>query len=128
MSSIVTILKSQEHFYSKQGVPLNNIAQAEGALGLKFSAEYKEYLTAFGVASANGHEYTGLCTSARLDVVAITLQERKKNPNIPDDFYVIEQANIDGIVIWQSSDGNIYQTAGCSCPIKICDSFGEYVN
>ena len=127
MSNIIDVLKSQKDFYCKDGVSQAEIAQAEQVLGLNFAPEYREYLVAFGVVSANGHEYTGLGLSARLDVIAVTTLEREQNPNIPGDFYVIEQANIDRIVIWQSSDGEIYQTIGTSQPTKICDSLCEYI-
>ena len=78
---------------------------------LKFSDEYRKYLARYGVASANGHEFTGICASSRLNVVDVTISERINNPNIQMDYYVVEQANIDRIVIWQSQTGEIYQSA-----------------
>ena len=39
----------------------------------------------------------------------------------------IEQLNIDNIVIWQSSSGEIYQTQSLNKPIKIYDSLYDYL-
>ena len=127
MSDIINVLKSQKHFYSKAGVSGTEIQRAEDDLQLKFTAEYAQYLAAFGADSVNSHEFTGLGISPRLDVVAVTLGEREKNPNVPHDLYVIEQLHIDDVVIWQSSDGSVYQTIGTSAPVKICDSLCAFI-
>ena len=42
-------------------------------------------------------------------------------------WYVLEQANIDGIVLWQDKEGNVYQTMPSSVPKKICGSLAEYI-
>ena len=127
MSDIINILRSQEHFYSKAGVSSVEIQRAEDDLQLKFAAEYVQYLATFGAVSVNTHEFTGLGVSPRLDVVAVTLGEREKNPNVPHEFYVIEQLHIDDVVIWQSSNGSVYQTIGTSAPVKICDSLCAFI-
>ena len=44
-----------------------------------------------------------------------------------DDKYVIEETNIDGIVIWQSSTGEIFQSNMEGKIKKICDSLIEYI-
>lgn len=103
------------------------IIDTETTLGVMFTEEYREYILVFGVASANGHELTGLCRSPRLNVVEVTMAERKNNANVPNDWYVVEQANIDDIVIWQASSGEIYQTAPGVQSCKLCDSLSEYV-
>jgi hypothetical protein len=43
------------------------------------------------------------------------------------NLYVVEQANIDGIVIWQSETGEVFQTMPNALPIKISDSLLEYL-
>lgn len=128
MSDIINMLRSQHHFYSKEGVSGTAIQRAEDSLQLKFADEYTQYLATFGVVSANGHEFTGLGASPRLDVVAVTMGEREKNPNAPCDLYVIEQLHIDDVVVWQSTDGSVYQTIGTSVPVKICNSLCAYIN
>ena len=58
----------------------------------------------------------------------VTKEEREKMPDVPQSWYVIEQAHIDGIVIWQSGDGDIYQTIPGYNPQKIADSLAEYID
>lgn len=105
----------------------HQIEQAEKALGLKFAPDYKDFLRSAGCASVDGSEITGISDLPRYDVVGITLDEREFTPSVPDTWYVIEQLHIDGIVIWQSSDGEIFKTSPACEPIKICDSLGEYL-
>ena len=128
MTDIVKKLKEMPSFYSLTGVPHELIEEAEKTLKLKFAYEYCQYLAAFGVVSANGHEFTGICQSARLNVINVTFAEREANSSVPLDLYVIEQANIDGIVIWQSASGEVYQSMPGAPMIKLCDSIIEYIN
>jgi len=126
MSSILDIRKMRA-FSMTMTVPEENIAAAEEELKLSFSVEYREYLLAFGCASVYGHELTGLGASERLDVVAVTEEERRFCPSIPNGFYVVEQTHFDDIVIWQSESGEIFRTCCDSQPVKIFDSLYEYL-
>ena len=128
MSSIVTVMAQLPSFRMRAPACLEQIDAAEKALGLQFSEEYREYLSAFGAASIYGHEFTGICAAKRLDVVVVTMYERERNRQIANDYYVLEQLNIDDVVIWQAQNGNIYRTIGDSEPMKICDSFCNYIN
>lgn len=113
--------------YTGNGADDEAIHKAEVLLQLHFSDEYCKYLKTYGVAAVNGHEFTGICSLKWLDVVAATLSERERKHHVPNDFYVLEQLNIDDVVIWQSGDGTVYRTVGDSMPVKICDSFCEYI-
>ena len=42
--------------------------------------------------------------------------------------YVIENTCVDGIIIWQDTKGDIYQTQPNMEPKKIADSMAEYVS
>lgn len=127
MESIIDMLKEKDCFCSLKGVTEDEIRVAEQTLGLSFAKEYRAYLQAFGLASFQGHELTGIIKSPRLSVVAQTVAERNNNSHIPDDMYVIEIANIDGIVIWQGSTGEIFETIYDGVPTLICKSFSEYI-
>lgn len=127
MSDFTHKLQSLPDFYSLKGASTEEISNAENTLKLKFSKDYCDYLSEFGVISVDGHEYTGICASPRLSVVNVTLSEREYNPNIPSDWYVIEQANIDGIVIWQNENGEIFQTQPSHEKVKIANSIVEYI-
>lgn len=128
MSTIVKKISAKPYFKALSRASQEQIAEAQKTLGLEFSCEYNEYLSELGIATFDGHELTGICSSKRLSVVDVTISEREKNPNTPADWYVIEQANIDGIVIWQSGAGEIYQTMPGASPMKLCNSLSEYID
>lgn len=126
MADIVKLFQKQSNFYAMKGVSEENIRSAEQELGLRFAADYRKYVATFGVASYAGHEFTGICKSRRLNVADVTAEERN-SIDVPADWYVLEQANIDGIVIWQATNGAIYQTAPNAKSKKICESMAEYI-
>ncbi len=125
--NIISILKEQAGFVSLKGVGVQDIQEAEKTLGLKFSQEYGEYVREFGVASFRGHELTGICNIPYLNVVDVTMADRELMQNIEASWYVIEEAHIDGIVIWQNEVGHVHQTSPSGLPIKIADSLLEYI-
>lgn len=125
--SVVKLLQTKESLYVFDAAAEEDILSAEKALALRFAADYREYVSAFGAASYYGHELTGICKAARLNVVDVTQDERQYN-SVPVDWYVIEQTNIDGIVIWQTASGTIYETCPGSEADKICDSLEEYIS
>lgn len=127
MNTISDVIKNKPNLYFGKGVTEGEIDSAERDLNLSFSKEYKMYLLQYGLISYDNHELTGLCNSHRLNVVCVTKEERKIYPQIQSDMYVIEQTNIDGIVIWQSSNGDIFQTAPNTMLMKIADSLAEYI-
>ena len=127
MSNFVKRLKEYDDFFCVKGTDAVAIESAENQLGLHFAEEYKEYLSECGVASADGHEFTGIIDSARLNVVDVTERVRSKITDISPLLYVVEEMMIDGIAIWQSEDGTVYQSIGMNPPIKICSSLAEYL-
>lgn len=128
MKSIVDLFRDKPGFVCLGGCIDKDIACAEESLGLIFNQEYKECLKAFGVMSFADKELTGICDSKRLNVVNVTNFERENNNTVSNNWYVIEQTGIDGIVIWQSSTGEIYRTMPNVESVKICDSLSEYIS
>jgi len=128
MSNIVTKIADFPSFRALTGATDEQIENAETALSVQFSDEYCEYISAYGIATIFGHEFTGICDFPRLNVVDVTSFERNRTPTARAEWYVIEQANIDGIVIWQSSNGEVYQTIPNTDSIKLCDSLCEYLD
>ena len=126
MASIVELMQKQPDLCSMEGASEESIINAEVALGLSFAADYRQYIAAFGAASVVSHELTGICASKRLNVVDVTLMERAKTA-IPSNWYVLEQPNIDGIVVWQSSDSEIFQVNPNGIVYKIANSLIEYL-
>lgn len=126
--SLVDVIKQRDIAFTFAPMSQEYIQQAEGALNVSFSEEYANYLAEFGVAIFDGHEFTGLCDGKRLDVVKITQKQRELNNLVPNDWYVIEEADIDGIVIWQNAAGEVYQTLPGRSGVKIADSLSEYIS
>lgn len=127
MSEMADKLRVMPDFRSTTRATTAQIEQAEAALGLRFADEYRAYLAACGVATAGGHEFTGICALPRLNVVRVTVDEKHINPTALADWYVVEHLNIDDIVIWQAGTGEVYQTAPGREPMRLCGSLGEYL-
>lgn len=127
MSALTQKMASMKSFRSRTSATKEQIKAAEDELGLIFAKEYKDYLAEFGCASIYGHEFTGICKSARLDVVQATIKQREISEDIPCDWYLIEETNIDGITVWQDSKGVIYTKVPNCIAEKASYSFLEYI-
>lgn len=127
MKDILNLIKNKSKFYSIGNISEENIKEAELILNIKFASDYRMIIKEYGAVTFSGHELTGICNSKRLNVVDVTKEERKYN-KVPEDWYVIEQANIDDIVIWQDTNGVVYQTMPNKKPIKLCNSLLEYID
>lgn len=127
MNKIIKVIGNFEDLYHGNGASVDSIKEAEKKLKTKFSEEYYDYLCAFGTATFDGDEFTGLTDIERKDVVLVTEKYRRMFGKDFDDKYVIEETNIDGIVIWQSSTGEIFQSNMEGEIKKICDSLIEYI-
>lgn len=127
MNNIIEFIESLEDAILGKPVKESSIISAENELNLKFANDYRSYTKRFGCMAVDGRVFTGISKIPNYDVVTITKDQKQYNKEIPSDWYVIEQLNIDGIVIWQSYTGEIYQTSPNKEPLKICDSFAEYI-
>ena len=120
-------MKQLPMFFSKGPVDESAIKESEKEIGMTFAPEYHEYVKAYGFVTYLGHELTGICKAARLNVAAVTLEERENHPAVLKNVYVIEQTHIDDIIIWQDGSGRVYQTEGQNKLKKIADSLKEYL-
>lgn len=127
-SSIVDIINSKQNIFCGRGASVDEIKELSKKAKVVFSDEYIEYLKVFGIIAFDGHELTGLSKTKRLNVSEVTLEYKRLYRNELDLLYVVEVADIDGILIWQSEDGKIYKTIGDSNPILIYESLSEYIN
>ena len=126
MDKILDVLRNAPDFIGGKGCGDAAISDAEQALGIRFAPDYRVYMQKIGLACFDGHELTGICKASRLNVVDVTLDERKRCPDAAG-WYVVEQANVDGIVVWQAPSGEVYQTMPGVSARKICNSLTEYV-
>ncbi len=128
MKKFKDIVREYEDFVSLGEVSESEIKAAETELGIEFDSEYKAFIKAYGAASANAHEFMGICKSKRLNIIAGTSKARKQNANVPDDLYLIEDVGVDKILTWQNKKGELFQTVGKSEPEKLEVDLCEYVN
>ena len=127
MKKFTELIKAYDDFMAIGAANEYKIDEAERELGLKFSEEYKAFLREYGTASANGHEFFGICDSKRLNIVEMTLNAWKENSNVPRDLYLIEDVGIDKIYTWQNKEGQLFQTIANGIPEKIQNTLCEYV-
>lgn len=125
--NIIEVINSNDGAIVGKGATEKDIIDAEKELGLTFSKEYRDYLQAFGSALVDSHFLTGISKAAQMNVVFVTQRERKFIEDIPNNFYVIENTGLDGIVIWQDENGIIYSSSDNGVK-EICDSLVEYLN
>ena len=103
------------------------VEKAEAELELSFSDDYKALATQYGAISYRGHNLSGISPYPGNDVVSLTKENRTYNSKVPMNLYVVEEAHIDGIVIWQDSSGRIYQTQPNTAPKLIFDCLYDYI-
>ncbi len=108
MSSLIDRIRSADDFCALEPADNLVIAEAQTKLGLRFAEDYIEYLSAFGVATFDNRELTGICTSERLNVVSVTEHARSYFNSFPSDYYVIEELLIDHAIVVQDRSGSVY--------------------
>jgi len=106
-----TIKRIEEKFklYKTKGASDELIAEAERQLNLHFADDYKEYLSLFGAISFGSTELTGLNIDSYANVVSVTLKEAQRNKSFPKGSIVLENTGIEGLLILQQSDGEVYE-------------------
>lgn len=113
-------------YIGSNGRTEEEIDLAEKKLECTFAQDYREYLAEIGFACFDGHELTGLTKAERINVVTVTTKQRKLFGEIVSTWYVVEETNIDGIVVWQDSIGTVYETVLPTYAREIAGSLSEY--
>ena len=119
-------LKKRDVCYAGTGTSFETIKNAEMQLGLVFAKEYTEYLSMCGILSSDGHEFTGIANSERLNVVKVTREAREKL-KVSNDYYVIEELHVDGEYVLQNSKGEVFLCSNNRKIIKIGNSIIDYL-
>lgn len=127
MTTIIDTIQLLPQLLPLKAASITEITDAELQLRLRFSDEYKKYLSTFGAIMADGIELTGIARSEHRHVVPVTKHEWELNPNVPHTMYVVESTGIDGIIIWQNTNGVIYQTSPNSQPKQIAMTLNDYL-
>ena len=99
MDNIVDKIKTISKLYHASGCSADQIDDAQKLLNLTFPEDYVNYVKEYGAISFYRTEWSGLNVTGYLNVVENTIQERKLNPDFPDDCFVIENLGIDGKIV-----------------------------
>lgn len=126
MKDIIEVLRNMPDPLLGKGCSEKEIASAEELLGIRFAKDYRKYLSEIGIAAVDGRELTGIGKARRTHVVEVTLVNRERGSEALTNMYVIEETGFDGIVVWQDTNGSVYETRFDSDPIKIAKSLVEY--
>ncbi len=127
MSQIIDVIKTLPKLARVGYIADEIINDAERQLNLNFSKEYKEYLSEFGAVSAKGIELTGIIEVEYCNVVSVTMKEWQLNTFVPHNMYVVENTFVNGVIVWQDSDGVVYTSFPNCPPRRIADSLAEYI-
>ena len=128
MNKLIEKIKKCDTAVFGDGISADEIKKLEQESDTSFADDYKEYLQTFKIAAINGHELTGMSNSNRLRVSTVTINERKRNPNVSNEYYVIEVTNVDDIIIWQEGSGKIYMTEGSGKLKELHSSLYDYIS
>lgn len=127
MANIIEKMKTISDLYAIKGCTLEQIQEAQDALGIIFPDEYVDYVKEFGCIDFGATEWTGLNIKGRLNTVDATIQEMRVNPYFPKGFFVLENLGIDAKRIIVNEIGEVcvlqYETI-----THLCDSISDYLD
>lgn len=107
---------------------MSDVKSAESKLRVKFNDEFIKIQLQFGRFIGDGIELTTVATKTQYsNVIDVTKKCRELNPEVPTDMYVIEDTGMNGIVIWQNTDGNVFMSKPNKGLRKICGSLSDYI-
>ncbi|MCM1141853.1 MAG: SMI1/KNR4 family protein [Muribaculum sp.] len=127
MENFVTYIKSLEKAHCSGPVSQGLIIKSESNLGVKFSNEYVLFLQNFGNMMYRHVEILGLNTNHIDDCVSYTVEAREEDESIPSDMYVIANAGIDGVLILQNTEGDVFSHYPFSECIKKASSLENFI-
>lgn len=126
MDKLRDLIKSLPHVRYSGGITQTEVVEAQKSIGISFAEDYTNYLLNFGQMQASGIELSGISDKVLTSVVKMTLEERERK-SIPDNTYVIEELDIDGIIYVQDTQGIIYEISPGAKPNKVADSLIQYI-
>jgi hypothetical protein len=109
MHKIIKKIEEKFKLYKTKGASNELIEEAERQLNLRFSEDYREYLSLFGAISFGSTELTGLNINSHANVVSVTLKESQINKSFPKGSIVVENTGMEGLLVLQKEDGEVYE-------------------
>lgn len=127
MSNIVEKIKNIKDLGAIKGCSMEQVNEAQKALGIIFPDEYIDYVTAFGCIDFGATEWTGLNINGRLNTVEATKKEMSVNKDFPKDCFVLEETGIDARQIIVNEKGEVFMLQHDRIT-PICKSISEYLD
>jgi hypothetical protein len=124
---IIETIKKLPEMESLTPASFEQIEEIENKLNLEFAYDYREYLEVFGAVCSDIIAISGISDDPYINVLDLTLKARLANEQIPLNFYVIEDAGVDGLIIWQDKTSAIYQSIPSSAPEIIHNNLSDYL-
>lgn len=121
MSIVDTVKGIPDAEFSFPNINLMDIRKAEQALGIHFTIEYTAMLLGIGALRCPFLNICGLD-----DVVEQTKKQRFMN-GIPKEYFVLERPTVDGIVLLQSTEGDVVEFDNGKITKKLAESLEEYI-
>lgn len=92
-----------------EGVGKGVIKEAEEKLNFKFPQTFTNILGQLGVISIGADEFQGLGINGHLNIVDTTLEERKLAAGNLDNYAVLQNIGVEGILIVFDEDDRVYE-------------------
>ena len=127
MKTTIEQIQQKYKLFHAAGCSVDQVVEAEKALNLKLSDEYRRYVLDYGAISFDSYEFTGLNVDGYLNVVEVTLQERNLRSDFPQNGFVVQQLGIEGIIIVQDETGAVFEMNEAGGQHQIANSFAEYI-
>ena len=127
MDILEALSANRGSLFAGRGAETQKICEAERNIRTVFAQDYRQVLRKYGIIAYDGHELTGITDNPNLSVVHSTLRQRQLDPRIPSSWYVIEETGMDGIIVWQSPGGTIYESIPGAEPEQIASNLGAFL-
>ena len=109
MSDLVSYINAAQDKIVAKGASKRDIDLAQSSLNLKFSKDYRELVRTFGCVLINGLTIFGVVDNPAYNVVKNTLEEKERYHDLPDGYYVLSSLGIEGILILQNKEGQVFE-------------------
>ena len=127
MSNIIEKIKNIKDLGSINGCSMDQVIDAQNALGIIFPDEYIDYVTTFGCIDFGSTEWTGLNIKGRLNTVEATKKEMSVNKDFPKGCFVLEETGLDAMQIIVDEKGEVFMLQHDKVT-PICNSISEYLD
>lgn len=126
MNIVDAVRKIPNAEFASQNTNLMDIRIAEQALDIHFPIEYTTMLMCTGALRCPFLNICGFDEDSVNNVVEQTKKQRLMS-GIPKNYFVLERPTVDGIVLLQSTEGDVVECDNGKITKKLAPSLKEYI-